>query len=359
MSCSSRIVYLGYAGFQNLEPAIPLLENLSEFVPSAELSFELIPRDTSVEELNAVVQGYVDAGYNYIGLPDDPPLLRQFLNSGLSTWPNTQFLIMYYEFIDRLYQNVHIFYDMNTLQEDSFIQHNLTYMIESAGMIYVIYEGADDPITLWQKDLAEKALADLGVTARFYEVGSSGQEKFSPENMERAVRDISMSLPPEPSNSAIIHIINWFDAEEYTQLALEKGLFDFPESRVSHSSFLSNYYPIQTSLPVTLYIGKIPVGGIPSAQSTAIGMPLAPSEYYKYTFILPYLDSYMWAATCGETFGINDKQLIFDDQNVRITYYLADFTIPPGELGPVIGPLLFNPRWFDQDAPVVPFRNLR
>lgn len=131
-------------------------------------------------------------------------------------------------------------------------------------------------------------------------------------------------------------------------------MFDFPQNQVVHSSFLNEYYPVGISLPVRFEIGKIPVEGIPSEQAAAIGMPLNPQEYYALPYFLSYLDAYLWAATCGNTSGINDKQLRFDSNNVRIAYYLSNLSIPPNTFTVESGPFSLNPRWFNENARVVP-----
>lgn len=355
MLCQSRIVFIGVDTSRGLPPLIPILKNLHQEVPSKELAFELVSLNVTVNELETLVSEYIDAGFNYIGLPSAPAILENFLNGkGLNgrpidkRWPDTQFMVEYYGYIDVGYPNVYSFVDVNTLDEESLIQYNLTEFAQNAGSIYVIYQGKGDKVSQDLAEIAELALADLGLGAEFFEVG------LSEEAISEVVNEISMNLPPPPAQSAIIHIVNWFDAEEYTHAALNTGLFDFPEDQVVHSSFLNEYYPVDTPLPVRLEIGKIPVRGVPSDEAAAIGLPLDPQEYYSLPYFLSYMDAYMWAATCGTTSGINDKQLRFDRDNVRIAYYLAHLHIPANTLVVETGPFSLNPRWFNEDARVVP-----
>jgi hypothetical protein len=359
MSCESRIVFLGYDNPFGLADAIPYLKNLSEYIPSEALNFELIPNDLSVEELEDIVTEYVDAGYNYIGLPANSALAQSFImGDNLDgpvdrRWPDVEFTLPYDIFIDRMYPNVHVFTDVNTILDESLVQYNLIDFTKNAGRVYVIYQGGNDPLTSWMADYAQSALDNLGVMADFYEVGSS-TGGFNQNTLDKVAKDISLDLPPEPAKSAVIHIINRTFADEYTQRAIEAGIFDLAHQRVTHSSFLNEYFPINVTLPVPLQLGRLPLRGIPSSEATAIGLPLNPVEYYSLDFLFEPFDEYVWAATCGKTDGFNDKQLQFDQENVRIAYYLADTTVIPNLTDIEIGPLVFNPRWFDPSSQVVP-----
>lgn len=355
MSCQSRIVFIGPDSPRGLTPMIPYLENLNKLYPSQELTFDLVSVDLTVTELEALVADYVDAGYNYIGLPSLPDILENFLSGvGLNDqlidqrWPQTQFMVEYYAYIDIGYANVHSFTDVNTLDAESLIKYNLVEFAKDAGSIYVVYQGEGDKVSQDLAEIAELALAELGLNAEFFEVG------LSQTAIEEVVNEIDLNLPPSPAQSVIIHIVNWFNAEEYTQAALRAGLFDLPSDQVTHASFLNEYYPVDTPLPVDLQIGKVPVRGIPSEESTAIGLPADPADYYSFPYFISYLDAYLWAATCGKTNGINDKQLRFDRDNVRIAYYLTNLYVPANTLSVLVSPFALNPRWFDQDAQVVP-----
>lgn len=355
MACQSRVVFIGHDNPLGLSPLIPYLENLSQDVPATQLEFKIVPDDLTLPELETLVGQYVEAGFTHIGLPVNTFLIDDFLRgdglvnrSVAERWPNTLFMVQYYGLGEIPYENVYGFGDVNTLVEPSLVEYNLTNFAQNAGMVYVIYQGMGDEVTEWEAEFARQTLENLGFHAQFYEVG------LNEDLLKEAVDDISMSLPPAPAQSAVIHIVNWFNAEEYTQAALNAGLFDFPEEQVIHSSFLDEYYPVNTTLPVRLHIGRIPLEGIPSQAAADIGIPINPAEYYSFPYLLSFLDAYLWAATCGDTYGINDKQLRFDKNNVRISYYLADLSIPPNSLSIDVGPLLFNPRWFNPDAEVVP-----
>jgi hypothetical protein len=78
-------------------------------------------------------------------------------------------------------------------------------------------------------------------------------------------------------------------------------------------------------------------------DAASLGIPLEPGLYYSFPYLLTYLDSYLWAAMCGQTDGINDKQLKFDQVGARISYYLADSFFPVNSVDRRVGPRWFNP----------------
>lgn len=209
MSCQSRIVFIGVDTTYGLPPMVQYIENLHQEVPSDELAFELVTLDITVDELEALVSEYVQAGFNYIGLPSAPEMLEDFLSgaslNGVSIdqrWPNIQFMVEYYGYIDIGYPNVHVFTDVNTLDEESLVQYNLTEFAQNAGHIYVIYQGEGDKVSQDLAEIAELALRELGLGAEFFEVG------LSEEALVEVVNEINMNLPPQPAQSAIIHIVN-------------------------------------------------------------------------------------------------------------------------------------------------------
>lgn len=369
MECKSRIVYIGTDNPLDLSPMIPYIERLAQQVPAEALTFNVIPETTTVDELESMVRDYVAQGYNYVGMPTKADLIEQFLtgNGGslggipvTERWPNTLFMVQDYSLGDTDYDNVFDFTDINSLTDDSLMKYNLTRSTKNAGRVYVVYQGNGEPITTNLANQAREDFREMGIQADFYEVGApwTGQVEgnFDEVAMRNAANDISMSIPPHPADSTIIHIVRWFDAEKYTQEAIQAGLFSDFDNRVSHYSFQNEYYPIKTPLPVDLQIGRIPVIGVPSMEAHSIGVPLEPGAYYSFPYLLSYLDSYLWAANCGRTNGINDKQLKFDRTGTRISYFLADYYIPKGTLEIRSGPLYFNPRWFNEDRPVVPTR---
>lgn len=356
MSCGSRIVYIGIDSPLDLPPMIPYLLRLAQIYPSDAIKFELISTDATLKELTDVITKYVQDGYNYIGLPSDARLIDEFFASGLARrWPKVEFMIQYYGQPMDSPTNVHFFTDVNTLSDPSLIQHNLTQFTEGAGEVYVIYQGAGEPVSTRLAEEARQALETLGVQAIFYEIGAP-MNQIDDILLKEAVDDISLSLPPRPSRSTVIHIINWNNAEVYTQAALRAGLFTIHPEILTHASFQNEYYPVDTTLPVPLQLGTIPLRGLPSEDAARIGMPLDPPQYYSFPYFLSYLDSYMWASHCGETDGINDKQLKFDRYRTRICYFLANLSIPANRLVVTAGPAKFNPRWFNENLRVVPRR---
>lgn len=367
-SCQSRIVYIGTNSPLDLQPMIPYIYRLSLEVPAGDLKFEVVPEatpDTLIQTVNrteALISQYVAQGYNFIGLPTEENVIEILLtgNGGdlkgipiNQRWPNTMFMVQDYTPLGLSYPNVYTFTDINTLMNDSLVKYNLTHMVKSAGEVYVIYEGEGSEVGQELMEIAKKALADLGIKAKFYQVNAPNNV-FNPTELKSVIDDIQDSLPPRPSQSAIIHIVDWFDAENYVQAGLKAGLFSDFNGRVVHSTFANEFYPTNTSLPVRLEIGRVPVLGLPSLNAASIGIPLNPGEYYSFPYLITYLDSYLWAATCGMTNGINDKQLRFDSTNMRISYFLSDQFIPPNTIHVYSGPFYFNPRWFDDKAPVVP-----
>lgn len=322
--------------------------------PPQALEFDLISPEASLHELVDLISHYVDRGYTYIGLPSNARLMTEFFQSDLSQrWPEVNFMVQYYGVPGESLSNVHFFTDVNTLADESLVQHNLTQFTRGAGQVYVIYQGAGEPVSTRLAQEARQALDDLGVQAIFYEIGAPGNQ-IDQQALKAAVDDISLSLPPRPSHSTVIHVINWNNAEVYTQAALKTGLFDLHRDWLTHASFQNEYYPVETTLPVKLELGTIPIRGVPSEEATEIGMPLDLPQYFSFPYLMSYLDSYMWASHCQETEGINDKQLRFDRDQTRITYFLANLTVQPNRLIITVGPLKLNPRWFNQDARVVP-----
>lgn len=353
MSCRSRIVYIGIDSPADLPPMIPYLQNLAQMYPVEALKFEIISPDISLDQLNGLISRYVNQGYNYIGLPSDARLLDEFITSkGGRRWPNVNFMVQYYGIPYESAPNVHFFTDVNTLSDESLVQRNLTQFTQGAGGVYVLYQGKGEPVSTRLANEARTALDDLGVQAIFYEIGAPGNQ-IDESAIEKAAEDISLSLPPRPSHSTVIHIINWPNSEKYTQAALKAGIFDLNRDWVTHASFQNEYYPEKTPLPVPLELGTIPVRGVPSQEAANIGMPLDLPQYYSFPYFLSYLDSYMWASHCGQTEGINDKQLKFDRDQTRITYWLANLSVAANQLILSVGPLKFNPRWFNEDARVV------
>lgn len=364
MDQQSRIVYIGTDDPLDLSPMIPYIERLAQQVPSDVLTFKVVPETITVDELESLVNDYIAEGYNYIGLPTKTELISQFLTGGVPVaqrWPDTLFMIQDYGIAHTDFDNVYTFADTNSLVDDSLIKYNLTRSTRNAGRVYIISQGNGEPVSTDLTEQALNALAEMGIQAEVYEVGmpyTDGPEgQFDETAMKNAANDISMSIPPRPANSTIIHIVHWFDAENYTRAAIEAGLFSDFDGRLSHYTFQNEYYPTNTPLPVDLQIGRIPVMGIPSMDAESIGIPLDPSSYYSFPYLLSYLDSYLWAATGGRTDGINDKQLKFDRTGTRISYFLADYYIPKGTLKIRSGPLYFNPRWFNEDRQVVPIRS--
>lgn len=356
MSCRSRIVYIGIDSPLDLPPMIPYLLRLAQIYPSDAINFELVSPDATLEELIDLISRFVEQGYNYVGLPSDARLIDEFFTSGLAQrWPDVQFMVQYYGVPQNSPQNVHFFTDVNTLSDPSLIQHNLTQFTQGAGEVHVIYQGAGEPVSTRLAEEARQALDALGFQAIFYEIGAP-MNQIDDVALKDAVNSISLSLPPRPSRSTVIHIINWNNAEAYTQAALRAGLFNLPSDLVTHASFQNEYYPVDTTLPVPLELGTIPLRGLPSEEAAQVGIPLEPSRYYSFPNLLSYLDSYMWASQCGQTDGINDKQLKFDKYRTRIAYFLANLSIPPNRLVVTAGPFKFNPRWFNEDARVVPRR---
>ena len=365
MTCRSRIVFIGTDDPLDLSPMIPYIQRLARQIPSERLIFRIVPETTTVDDLEAAVREYVQQGYTHIGIPTEADLIEGFLTGeggslrGVSVdrrWPQTTFMVQDYGLPNTNYDNVYIFTDINSLAHDSLIKYNLTRFTTNPGRAYVVYQGAGDSVSSNLVNVARRALGELGIQADFYEVGGPNGT-FDDTALRDAVNDISLSLPPRPAKSSIIHIVNWFDAEAYTQAAIRAGLFSTFDGGVVHSTFENEYYPIRTPLPVDLQIGRIPVLGIPSMNAASLGIPLDPGPYYSFPYLLTYLDSYLWAATCGRTAGINDKQLKFDRTGTRISYNLADYYIPANTLQIRVGPLYFNPRWFSESRSVVPRRN--
>ena len=369
--CSSRIVFIGLDDPLDLRPMVPYLQRLSEQVPAEALDFQFISEvtpqnvDQRVMELEALVNQYVRAGYTHIGLPSEPTLLRPFiLGTGgrlnnipiQRRWPNTQFMVQDPGIVAVNYaSNVYRFGDINTLFDPSLISYNLRRYIQGAGEAYVVYQGAGDAVSTELANTAIRALREMGITTSSYEVGGPNNT-FNDAAIEDAVRAIREDLPPRPSQSVVIHIVNWLNAEEYTQSAIRGNLLSTFEDRVVHYAFGNEYYPVETALPVRLQIGRIPLEGIPSMEAASLGVPLEPADYYAFPYLLTYLDSYLWAATCGQTDGVNDKQLKFDTLGTRISYFLADVFFPPGSLSIQVGPRYMNPRWWSPSRPVVPDR---
>jgi hypothetical protein len=366
-ACQSKIAYIGTDSPLDLQPMIPYIRDLSLQVPSAELRFEIIPvskPDTIVEISNRVeslISKYVSQGFEYIGLPTDVNLLNIILTGEGGNipinqrWPNTFFMVQDYLPTGLYYSNVHTFTDINTLMNESLIKYNLTSTVKNSGQVYVIYQNEGSDIGIELMEIARKALNELRIQAKFYEVNAPNNI-FNVNEIRNIVNDIWDTVPPEPAQSAIIHIIDWFDSENYILAGLRANLFTSFEDRLVHSSFANEFYPTNTTIPVRLNIGRIPVIGLPSLNASSIGLPLLPSEYYSFPYLISYLDSYLWAATCKRTNGINDKELRFDSTNMRISYFLADQFILENTIHVYSGPFYFNPRWFDELAPVVPRR---
>lgn len=369
MQCLSRIGFIGVDSPLDLQPMIPYIQRLSKQVPSEALCFSLIPDispstvDRATRQLEDLITEYVRRGYHYIGLPSEPSLLRASIlgeAGGLNNvpidkrWPDTQFMVQDPGISAINYpDNVYRFGDINTLLDPSLVRYNLTRYIKDAGRAYVVFQGGGDAVSTELTNIVLAALRDLGVTTTAYEVGNP-EGTFDQAEIKQAVDSFLDTIPPQPSQSVIIHIVNWLDAEAYTQAALAAGLFSDFGGRVVHYSFANEYNPVETPLPVPLEFGRIPLVGVPSLEAESIGVALLPAEYYSFPYQLSYLDSYLWAATCGETFGINDKQLKFDPQRTRIAYYLADTSIQAGSLTYRINSIYFNPRWWSPNRPVVP-----
>ena len=367
MQCRSRIAYIGVDSPLDLKPMIPYIERLAKQVPSEALCFTLIPDvspetvDRAVRQLEQLITEYVQEGYNYIGLPSEPSLLRaSVLGTGLNDvpisrrWPNITFMVQDPGISAiNVPSNVYRFGDLDNLLDPSLVRYNLTRYIKDAGQAYIVFQGAGDAVSTELTSIVLAALREMNVTTTAYEVGAPNGT-FDESEIKQAVDSFLDTIPPKPHQSVIIHIVNWFDGEAYTQAALKAGLFSNFGGRVVHYSFANEYYPIDTPLPVQLELGRIPLEGIPSMEASSIGVPLEPADYYSFPYLLTYLDSYLWAATCGRTDGINDKQLKFDPEGTRISYYLADAFFPADSLSLRVGPSYFNPRWLNPYRPVVP-----
>jgi hypothetical protein len=379
--CRSKIVFIGLDDPFYLPPIIPYIEKLHEKMVAENdgsrgaLDFVLFPVTTPetvnqhVHELEELVKNYYRRGYRYIGLPSQSTLLRPFLlgtGGDLNNipvdrrWPDVYFMIQDPIIAAADYpDNVYRFFDVNTLLDERLAQQTIDNFVNPPGRVYVIYEGAGDAYSTELANMMIASLLDMGMKTNAFVVGKRGStindnNYFDNETLDDAVDFIKETIPPPPARSVIIHIINPIFSEEYTQTGLAVGLFsDFNESAI-HYSYAYGYWPEKTTIPVPLEFGKVPVIGIPSLEAASLGIPLKPSEYYSFPFLLTYLDAYLWAATCQKTDGINDKQLRFDETQTRISYYLANFQIPPNSIRIRMGPLYFNPRWFNPEAPVIP-----
>lgn len=368
-SCESKILFIGIDNPFYLPPMIPYIERLSQIIPSDALDFELIPVispefvDLEVDKLEKLVTQYYQRGYRYIGLPDQSTLIRPFLlGTGGSLnnipidrrWPDVNFMVQGPTIgaVDLMY-NVYRFYDINTLENRNLLRFNIDQFVKNTGRAYVIFQGAGDAYSSVLTNIITEVALGMGLTTDIFEVGTPDND-FDMEALEEVVDFIKETAPPPPAQSVIIIAVNGLLSEKFTQAGIESGLFSDFNGRVVHYNYGFDYEPEDTLLPVPLYYGRIPVEGIPSLEAASIGIPINPEEYYEFPYLLTYLDAYLWAATCGRTDGINDKQLKFDKSGTRIAYYLADYHIPPNSLIMQLGPYYFNPRWFDSEASVVP-----
>ena len=298
---------------------------------------------TKVMELESIVKEAVRRGYKYIGLPSDATVLRGFLSGmteGLNgsvgyRWPGVEFMVQSAQGQSR-YPNVHGFKDTSTAEDSDSI---LTQMARPGGHIHIIHQDTGTAASL-TNSLVRK-LKSRGIPTTLHGVSNNG--KIDTDLIKQAVGLIEGTSPTD-ARSVIAHVINSADSEEYTKAALEGGLFDELSVPVIHYTYGNEYRPSR-SVPVDMHYGRIPLIGVPSEWSRSIGIPINPREYYSFPYALSYLDSYLWAATKGRTSGINDKQLVFDENNTRLAYYIADVVIPRGTTKVVTGPKSINPAW--------------
>jgi len=367
--CHSKIVFIGLDEMFSLPPMIPYIQRLHEEVPSSALDFELFPittpqtLDQNVNALEKLVTKYYRQGYRYIGLPTQATLLRPFiLGTGGNLdnipidrrWPDVYFMVQDLTITAAEYpNNVYRFFDINTLLDRRLLMKNIENFVHGTGRAYVIYQGGGDASSTETTNAMLATLLDMGMTTNAFEIGLPDNQ-FDDSMLDEAVEFIQRTVPPPPAQSVIIHIVNPLLSEAYTQAGLDAGLFSSFGNRAVHYSYAFGYWPAETTIPVELLMGLIPVEGIPSMEAASIGIPLMPEEYYSFPYLLTFLDAYLWAATCQKTDGINDKQLKFDSTQTRISYYIANFKVDPNSIQIRMGPLYFNPRWFHPENPVVP-----
>lgn len=94
-------------------------------------------------QLEDVIREYVRLGYDYIGLPSEPSLLRASIlgsATGLNNvpinqrWPNVTFMVQ-----DPGISAVDFPKNINTLLDPSLVQYNLRRYIKDAGRAYVVF----------------------------------------------------------------------------------------------------------------------------------------------------------------------------------------------------------------------------
>mgnify|MGYP000918928649 FL=1 len=242
MDCDSKIVFIGYDDPNDLSPMIPYIKRLSNNVRSKELSFRIVPRGIKSYELESIVKEYVNKGYKYIGLPTDPDLIEAFANGpdgrGINIrWPKIMFMTQGYRIPDKVYPGLYTFVHNGTVEDPSLAEHNLTSHLVSPGQVYIIYQGQGDAISTGLAKQAESILRSAGIQPVAYEVGTS------PDLMAQAKQNITLSLPPSPGKSVIVHIANWGVSDAYAEAAQQAGLWDVFGNRVSHVTFGNEFYP--------------------------------------------------------------------------------------------------------------------
>lgn len=103
------------------------------------------------------------------------------------------------------------------------------------GELTSFFQGAGDAVSI-----VLAALRDMGITTTAYEVGAPNGI-FDEADIKHAVDSFLDTIPPRPSQSVIIHIVNWLEGEAYTQATLRSGLFSDFGGRVVHYSFGYEY----------------------------------------------------------------------------------------------------------------------
>lgn len=343
------VAFIGYDEPFGLSASAPHLRRLAEIIPG-KLMFKYIPLEASGKDLYRMVEECVNQGASAISLPIKSEIVNSFLRlGGAKQWPDIEFMSATGALIENKYSNLHVFTDIATPKDLSLVRYNLMHMLKDAGMVFIVWQG--DKLTETMTESLTNTLKEFPVTVRTYKVGDG--ISIDAASVDTAVDEISLQLPPPPSSSVVFHLINRLYSDDYTTKATAAGMFDFASSQVKHSSVMDEYLPVKVPIPARLYLNMQPLSGVPSSQAAAIGVPLDISEYYATPYYTGDFDAYLWAVTKGYTNGINDKQLRFDNHNVRVSYFIASISIAPGSFDYQVNEMRFNPRWWNPRADVV------
>jgi hypothetical protein len=351
-----------------------LILKVKETYPSKTLKYEYIPRATdetlnvAVNKLEETVAKWYCKGYRYINLPNQTLLTQNWAlgtagdlgGVGASIrWPEATFVVENSGFPllgSAGTDNIFRLTDVPTTNDPSLLVFNINSRIQGAGQVFFVFE-SNDPTAVDIKDNYKAALTAAIPGLVFNELPVT----FDGTNFDQAALNAAAAFidatAPAGDVSVIAHDPNGLHITEYRNQALAAGLFSDFGGRAT--AFGANFAPSVDSgtVPVDIPTGLNPVTAVPSDYLASLGLPLEMQAFQTVilvSYLVDYLEAYVWMATCGKTEGILDKNLKFDSNRSRIAYWLAEQVVPADTLTAITTGFVQNGRWVNQNSPATP-----